>query len=213
MSRTRRVWVGTALLIIALHGTLFLTFFKTQSLSVGRSSQIFEIVGVRVLESAANRLVSPSAASFVPKVSPKPPKHPKKKMPLPEVNEAASSVSASASQVEETQKVAQVSQAPDLAAGKEKSVAIAARPVYAPRPLYPVLERRHGREGRVMLALFVDDSGRVSQAKVRQTSGSEAFDTAALNAVMRWRFTPARDRNGRALSRWCTVRILFQMDR
>ncbi len=213
MSRTRRVWVGTALLIIVLHGALFLTFFKTQSLSVGRSSQIFEIVGVRVLESAANRLVSPSAASFVPKVSPKPPKHTKKKMPLPEVNEAASSVSASASQVEETQKAAQVSQAPDLAAGKEESVAIAARPVYAPRPLYPVLERRHGREGRVMLALFVDDSGRVSQAKVRQTSGSEAFDTAALNAVMRWRFTPARDRNGRALSRWCTVRILFQMDR
>lgn len=213
MSRTRRVWVGTALLIIALHGTLFLTFFKTQSLSVGRSSQIFEIVGVRVLESAANRLVSPSVASFVPKISPKHPKHTKKRMPLPAVNEAAPSVSASASQVEETQKAAQVSQAPDLAAGKEESVAIAALPVYAPRPLYPVLERRHGREGRVMLALFVDDSGRVSQAKVRQTSGSEAFDTAALNAVMRWRFTPARDRNGRALSRWCTVRILFQMDR
>jgi len=65
----------------------------------------------------------------------------------------------------------------------------------------------------VMLALFVDDSGRVSQAGVRESSGSEAFDQAALNAVKRWRFTPARDRDGRALSRWCTVRILFQMDR
>ena len=205
MSRTRRVWVGTALLIIALHGVLFLTFFKTESLSVGRSSQIFEIVGVRVLESAANRLISPSVASFVPKVTPKPSKHTKKKAPSPVANNNAV-VSASTSQIQEPQKAAQVSQAPDLTAGKEESV-------YAPRPLYPPIERRQGREGRVMLALFVDDSGRVSQAGVRESSGSEAFDQAALNAVKRWRFTPARDRDGRALSRWCTVRILFQMDR
>lgn len=212
MSRTRRVWVGTALLIIALHGVLFLTFFKTESLSVGRSSQIFEIVGVRVLESAANRLISPSVASFVPKVTPKPSKHTKKKAPSPVANNNAV-VSASTSQIQEPQKAAQVSQAPDLKAGKEESVVMAARPVYAPRPLYPPIERRQGREGRVMLALFVDDSGRVSQAGVRESSGSEAFDQAALNAVKRWRFTPARDRDGRALSRWCTVRILFQMDR
>ena len=212
MSRTRRVWVGTALLIIALHGVLFLTFFKTESLSVGRSSQIFEIVGVRVLESSANRLISPSVASFVPKVTPKPSKHTKKKAPSPVANNNAV-VSASTSQIQEPQKAAQVSQAPDLPAGKEESVVMAARPVYAPRPLYPPIERRQGREGRVMLALFVDDSGRVSQAGVRESSGSEAFDQAALNAVKRWRFTPARDRDGRALSRWCTVRILFQMDR
>ena len=122
-------------------------------------------------------------------------------------------VSASTSQIQEPQKTAQVSQAPDLTAGKEESVVMAARPVYAPRPLYPPIERRQGREGRVMLALFVDDSGRVSQAGVRESSGSEAFDQVALNAVKRWRFTPARDRDGRALSRWCTVRILFQMDR
>lgn len=212
MSRTRRVWVGTALLIIALHGVLFLTFFKTESLSVGRSSQIFEIVGVRVLESAANRLISPSVASFVPKATPKSSKHTKKKAPSPVANNNAV-VSASTSQIQESQKTAQVSQAPDLTAGKEESVVMAARPVYAPRPLYPLIERRQGREGRVMLALFVDDSGRVSQAGVRESSGSEAFDQAALNAVKRWRFTPARDRDGRALSRWCTVRILFQMDR
>lgn len=212
MSRTRRVWVGTALLIIALHGVLFLTFFKTESLSVGRSSQIFEIVGVRVLESAANRLISPSVASFVPKATPKPSKHTKKKAPSPVANNNAV-VSASTSQIQEPQKAAQVSQAPDLTAGKEESVVMAARPVYAPRPLYPPIERRQGREGRVMLALFVDDSGRVSQTGVRESSGSEAFDQAALNAVKRWRFTPARDRDGRALSRWCTVRILFQMDR
>ncbi len=212
MSRTRRVWVGTALLIIALHGVLFLTFFKTESLSVGRSSQIFEIVGVRVLESAANRLISPSVASFVPKVTPKPSKHTKKKAPSPVANNNAV-VSASTSQIQEPPKAAQVSQAPDLTAGKEESVVMVARPVYAPRPLYPPIERRQGREGRVMLALFVDDSGRVSQAGVRESSGSEAFDQAALNAVKRWRFTPARDRDGRALSRWCTVRILFQMDR
>ena len=66
MSRTRRVWVGTALLIIALHGVLFLTFFKTESLSVGRSSQIFEIVGVTGHQTPTNTQICTSLAKLVP---------------------------------------------------------------------------------------------------------------------------------------------------
>lgn len=61
-----------------------------------------------------------------------------------------------------------------------------------PAPAYPSLSRRRGEEGTVVLELLVLADGRVAHVKVKESSGYPLLDKAALNAVKRWRYTPAR---------------------
>lgn len=58
------------------------------------------------------------------------------------------------------------------------------------RPEYPERARRLAWEGRVVIAAYVDGSGWVCSATVADGSGIQALDTAALEAVRRWRLTP-----------------------
>jgi TonB family protein len=59
------------------------------------------------------------------------------------------------------------------------------------RHYYPEAERRTGREAAVTLDLHVGERGEVSRADVVQ-SGGEAFDRAALQVAMFFKFSPAR---------------------
>jgi protein TonB len=59
------------------------------------------------------------------------------------------------------------------------------------RPNYPEASRRRGEQGIVRLELRVDAAGRVVDVLLLETSGFNALDTAALNAVRDWRFRPA----------------------
>jgi protein TonB len=58
-------------------------------------------------------------------------------------------------------------------------------------PVYPEEARRRGQEGRVLLRLRIDESGRVRSAEIVESSGHEALDRAAVGAVREWRFLPA----------------------
>lgn len=60
-----------------------------------------------------------------------------------------------------------------------------------PRPAYPPRAVRGGIEGRVLLTVEVLPSGEVADVGVKETSGHPMLDRAALEAVRRWRFTPA----------------------
>jgi len=61
-----------------------------------------------------------------------------------------------------------------------------------PAPVYPALAKRMGEEGRVFLRVQVEASGLPSKVEVRTSSGSERLDQAALEAVKRWKFVPAK---------------------
>ena len=61
-----------------------------------------------------------------------------------------------------------------------------------PAPAYPGLSRRLGEQGRVMLRVHVEASGLPSSVEVRTSSGYERLDQAALEAVRRWKFVPAK---------------------
>jgi protein TonB len=60
------------------------------------------------------------------------------------------------------------------------------------KPEYPVLARRRGYEGRVVVLASVRSSGAVARASVVESSGYRVLDAAALTAVKRWRLLPAR---------------------
>lgn len=63
-------------------------------------------------------------------------------------------------------------------------------PVFNPTPTYPPQLMARRIEGLVKLRVELDDAGRVVRAAVSKTSGYAAFDSAALEVIYRWRFTP-----------------------
>jgi protein TonB len=77
-----------------------------------------------------------------------------------------------------------------------------------PRPDYPITLRQRGIEGTVWLRVRVDRSGLPEQIILFKTSGYRLFDEAALRAVARWRFRPARS-NGQYLASWVEFPVHF----
>jgi protein TonB len=71
---------------------------------------------------------------------------------------------------------------------------VAARPNYLrnPAPRYPEASRKNSEEGLVMLAVEVSPSGRPVSVELASSSGFERLDRAAVEAVKRWVFEPAR---------------------
>jgi protein TonB len=80
-----------------------------------------------------------------------------------------------------------------------------------PAPDYPATARRMGEEGKVLLHVLVTADGGAKQVKLHRTSGSESLDAAALKAVRKWRFVPAK-RGDQALEAWVYVPIVFKLD-
>lgn len=60
-------------------------------------------------------------------------------------------------------------------------------------PVYPDLARQAELEGTVGLLIVVDEMGRVERAEVVQSV--PGLDEAAVAAVLRWKFEPARQRD------------------
>jgi protein TonB len=79
-----------------------------------------------------------------------------------------------------------------------------------PPPAYPHLSRRFGEEGRVVLRVLVDAQGRPQAVEVERSSGFARLDRAAVQAVRRWHFVPAR-RGERTVSEWVMVPIVFSL--
>lgn len=60
-----------------------------------------------------------------------------------------------------------------------------------PPPPYPPLSRRRGEQGVVLVNVAIDESGKVADLSVKQSSGFTRLDEAAVTAIKRWKFKPA----------------------
>jgi protein TonB len=79
-----------------------------------------------------------------------------------------------------------------------------------PAPAYPTISRRLGEQGRVMLKVLVNAGGDPDSVVLDTSSGSDRLDQAAIDAVKKWRFVPAK-RNGQALSAYVLVPVKFSL--
>jgi len=61
-----------------------------------------------------------------------------------------------------------------------------------PKPDYPELARQMRQQGVVELSVVVDAAGSVAEVSISRSSGYPMLDQAAVQAVRRWRFEPAR---------------------
>jgi protein TonB len=61
-----------------------------------------------------------------------------------------------------------------------------------PAPAYPLISRRQGEFGKVLLLVQVTPHGTAAQVEIKQSCGFPRLDEAALEAVRKWHFVPAR---------------------
>jgi len=79
-----------------------------------------------------------------------------------------------------------------------------------PAPEYPALAHRRGWEGTVLLRVHVLASGKPGEIQLQKSSGRQPLDEAALAAVKRWSFVPAKQGDV-ALDGWVSVPIEFKI--
>ena len=80
-----------------------------------------------------------------------------------------------------------------------------------PKPAYPPLSRRLGEQGKIVVRVLIGADGVPKKAEMRQSSGFDRLDQAALNTVLKWRYVPGK-RGGVAEDMWFNVPINFVLE-
>jgi len=78
-------------------------------------------------------------------------------------------------------------------------------------PRYPAQAEAQGIEGEVVARILVDAEGSVRQVTILSSRPEEVFDRAAVEALQKWRFTPAK-LQGRAVRVWARKRVVFKLN-
>jgi periplasmic protein TonB len=81
---------------------------------------------------------------------------------------------------------------------------------YQVRPAYPEAARRTGTQGTTVLRVHVEADGSIHEVQVQQSAGHAALDQAAVDAVARWRFDPARSGSD-AVAVWVLIPVEFRI--
>jgi protein TonB len=93
---------------------------------------------------------------------------------------------------------------------KETPPSFSAAYLSNPEPAYPAASLELGESGNVLLRVAVSAEGQPTSVEISRSSGYGRLDRAALSAVKRWRFTPAR-RGSEAVAGVVLVPINFQI--
>jgi TonB family protein len=81
---------------------------------------------------------------------------------------------------------------------------------YQVKPRYPDSARRQGVEGTVLLKARVTERGRVDEVEIETSAGHPELDQAAIEALRRWRFEPAR-RGREPVAAWVLIPFQFKL--
>jgi TonB family protein len=76
-----------------------------------------------------------------------------------------------------------------------RNPAVRARPISTPPPVYPEPAARARIRGIVILEIVVDRDGHIAEGRVLKPLPL-GLDQAAIDAVRKWRYEPARDGSG-----------------
>jgi periplasmic protein TonB len=89
-------------------------------------------------------------------------------------------------------------------------VEVKPQPINIPVPTYPDMARTAGIEGAAVVEALVDVDGSVANARILKPSGNASLDQAAIDAAMRAKFTPAKQRD-KAVRVWVSIPFRFTL--
>lgn len=91
-----------------------------------------------------------------------------------------------------------------------KDVDVKPVPIELPAPAYPENAKKAGMKGEVLTKALVDVTGAIESVQILESSGSELFDQAALDAVKMAKFTPPQHQ-GKPVRVWVSIPIKFAL--
>lgn len=62
------------------------------------------------------------------------------------------------------------------------------------KPIYPLISRRRGEEGTVIVYVRLSSDGKVKEARIHRSSGFDLLDESALKAVKQWTFKSSEEK-------------------
>ena len=80
-----------------------------------------------------------------------------------------------------------------------------------PKPAYPAMSKRMGEQGKVVVHVLIGADGLPQKAEIKQSSGFDRLDKAALSTVMAWKYVPGK-RGGVPEAMWFYVPINFVLE-
>lgn len=217
----RKLSTSMLMVVVMLHSALFYLAVNAQTeppaIEQPETPMLVSLVENPASELKAPEPAPPEPTPVVKKVIPKPKKI--EPTPVPEVAQSAPTPPVT---VPEPVKVAeQVTQPEPPPQVVEKPQPPKEEPVIEPKfgaaylknppPDYPTLSRRVGEQGRVLLRVLVSEQGTPQSVELESGSGYSRLDQAALDAVKKWRFVPAR-KGSQAISAYVLVPLKFSLD-
>ena len=83
--------------------------------------------------------------------------------------------------------------------------------LHNPKPPYPPLSKRLGEQGNVLVRTLIGADGVPQKAEIKQSSGFDRLDQAALATALRWRYVPGK-RAGVPETMWFNVPFSFVLE-
>lgn len=200
-------------MVIAVHAVVLLALSSMRSAS---TPPVVDVLSIQMLRASA-----PIDAPVKPLPTPPKPKPVPKQPPKPVVKRVESPVPAVAPKPE-PKPVIEEPPPIEVAPQPVKEPPAIAPAVVPPRfdaaylnnptPNYPALSRRNGESGRVMLRVQVGADGLPKAITIAESSQFTRLDEAAIAAVKRWRFVPAKQ-GDQAITEWVLVPLNFKLTR
>ena len=108
----------------------------------------------------------------------------------------------------------EIAEAQEIYAGKGEFKAMEKTPEIVKKvaPVYPLMAKKRGSSGKVILYLLVDIDGHVAKADVAKSSGFDDLDKAAVEAARQSIFTPAVAPGGKYVRVWVLYPVTFTLD-
>ena len=210
-SLNERVVAVALVLVLHLSLVLFWTMQPERAaIELHEMSVIMAVQQAEVVESIAQVMPQPEVTAQ-PKAQPRrePAAKPAPAKPVQEVAEIMPLLAVASAPAEKA--------ATTVATGASSAPVADSEPDYQARylnnrrPDYPMVARRMGWQGKVILNVEVLAEGTCGALSVFHSSGHEVLDNAAMNAVKTWHFTPAHQA-GRAVTQWFKVPINFSLE-
>jgi len=208
-----RQWFAAGIIAMALHALVWHGLRSPSSASTPVVISRIEVAliapsqpGKPVAPRVETQFVEPRQVQTL-KSSPTPPVL-SKTSALPLQNDSAPPVPASvpAQDRPASQKAAGASENEPLTAPQFNAAYL-----HNPTPVYPAAARRTGYEGTVVIRARIQIDGSADRVEIKKSSGYGVLDQAALEAVRKWRFIPAR-RGNEAVVEWVDIPLKFKLE-
>lgn len=179
------VWLLAASIAVVLHAAVWFAFVHSPATVTSEYMQ-FSVVDARIMTAPSKPVGQAVPPKRKPQAAHVPRRHSQRISKPPEIIKQADSTPVSLPTTPQTTRV-EANTPPEPYTEPKYGAAY----LHNPPPVYPIMARRLGISGHVLVRAEVTTDGHCRDAHIIKSSGYRILDNTALAAVKKWRFIPA----------------------